>query len=236
MRVQFWVSVGLSATLLAAGCSGDDAPRVSGTVPIASTVVAVPETIQPAPETVANAVETSVAAPTSAATTVPAVTTTTPAVTTTIGLVPAARWGPEEAKIAALLEQYTDAYWAELISKRYDIGSIDRYAEGEHLKNTADVYERGRNSTTEYRRGTVIQALVMDVRVMEGEAEAKVCARNDISLWETQGTVDVGDDVLLESGMTEQVIDYYLSRRDNQWRIFQAFSEGTSGRRCGGVS
>jgi hypothetical protein len=211
---------------------------VSATVPIASiasTVVTVPETIQPAPDTVANAVETSVAAPTSAATTMPAITTTAPAATTTIGLVPAANWGPEEAKIAALLEQYTDAYWAELISKRYDIRTLERFLEGEILEFTTKSYARQKSSTTEYRRGSFIQALVTEVNIEGQSARAKVCARNDIPLWDTNGTADGGDDVLLESGVTVELIEYQLVLRADGWRIFYAFGEGTKGRGCDGV-
>jgi hypothetical protein len=235
VRMLGWWTVGVSASLLFAGCSGDSAPRVSGTVPIASTAAAIPVVTDsglPSDSSVVTSL------PTYVATTIPVATvviTTPRAATTTIGLVPAANWGPEEAKIAYVIEQYFEAYWTERATETFDLAVLVPLIEGEFLENRRLSFEKDKANSQQIRKGSFLQTILVEVDVTGDDGTALACHRNDWELWDTNGTNDRSDDSAVETGMTREFFEFRMSRSSGSWRVSIGYRDETRVSECDAV-
>jgi hypothetical protein len=189
--------------LLAAGCSSTAEPRVSPTV-------------QTAPQTAAPTTPV----PPTAATTVATSTTRTPTSAA------ASSAEADRAEIARVLEATDREYQAQRVLRLFDASKYEYATESFVADNQALLTEYWAVKRAEF--GSVLEYRVIEVQVDGDKAIALSCVRNDIQVFNTAGTTDLGDDRLIDGNLTTSGQLFTLERRNGSWLVSDAIEGDTS--------
>ena len=169
------------------------------------------------PTTVAD---TTIASSTTVAATTSVVATTVVAGSTTI---PAASLKTEdELKIEYVITEFNRRDWNEKVNRTFDIKAYDGLIEGKQLENVKQALAKRQASTRYILHGTILETIVMKTTITGETAIGIACERNDLQVWDSKGSVDKADDVLIDGSTLVQQISYELQKRGDSWLITQS--------------
>jgi hypothetical protein len=195
------------------GCSSST-PEVVG----AQSLRTVPPVTEPA-ETLASTVSSSLAA------------STTVVATTSVSSMPVSSVGSsvapvlkseDQLKIEYVVGEFRKRFWDQIIDRTFDVSVFDELSEGDQLVANRRSFDGRKDGTKYSKRGSVERGVVIST-LIEGEiATAVSCNQNDIQVWDSKGTDNLDDDILLNGDMGTRAKQHKLRKRGDSWKIFSS--------------
>jgi hypothetical protein len=105
------------------------------------------------------------------------------------------------------------------VNRTFDIKVYEGLIEGKKLENVKAAIEKRKVSTRYTLKGTILETIVIETTITGDTAVAISCERNDLQVWEGQGTPEKSDDVLADGSLLVEALRNELQRRGDSWVI-----------------
>ncbi len=201
MRQRLTSAIGLTGLIFLGACSSPSTEPVGV------------QELRTAPPTTEPLATTTTPATTAASTTIPA---TTISEATTL---PASLKSEDELKIEYVIGEFNRVDWNEKVNRTFDIKVYDGLIEGRKLENAVQALQKRKLSTRYILPGTILETVVIETTITGDTAVSTSCERNDLQVWEGNGTPDKSDDVLADGTLLVAKLQHELRRRGDSWVI-----------------
>jgi hypothetical protein len=135
----------------------------------------------------------------------------------------------DEAAIKLVVEKVTIADFTGRYNEAFDPSPFKGLIGDDYLQSLETSFNQRRNQNEIRRPGTTLQVITHRIKfTAKDRANAVTCNRNDIQVWDTKGTANNSDDVLLDGSLGVIAEGKMFSKVEGKWIIESATKIGDS--------